>query len=276
MSAGPSLTRRELLRHAALGAAGALAAPAVLAAEKSPYGPFKMSIQSYSLRGYNLDTALQKTKELGLHYWESFTGHVPLTTDPAQIAALQAKFKAADVRMLAHGVNGFGADKAKNRAIFEAARAMGIQTLSADPEPVSFDNLDELVDEFKINVAIHNHGPGARYDKIQSVVDAVKGHHARIGACVDCGHFLRSRENPVQAIELLGKRVYGVHLKDVKDATRFTILGQGDLDTVGVLKALKALKYNQLVSLEYEENPQNPMADIEACLAAVRAAVQKV
>jgi hypothetical protein len=30
------------------------------------------------------------------------------------------------------------------------------------------------------------------------------------------------------------------------------------------------------VALEYEESEQNPLADVELCLAAVRAAVKKV
>jgi sugar phosphate isomerase/epimerase len=235
MSTIPTLSRRELLATAAAGAAATLLVRAHAA--DSPYGPFKIGLQSYTLRGYNLDQALAHTKDLGLHYWESFPSHIPLTTDSAQIAGFMEKLKGADVKMLAHGVHAFTADKAKNRSIFEAGKALGVTTLRADPAPDSFDNLEELVEEFKINIAIHNHGPGARYDKISSVVDAVKGRHKRIGACVDTGHYLRSRESPVAAIKALGKRVYGCHLKDVKDANTFTILGKGDLDVLGVMKA---------------------------------------
>jgi sugar phosphate isomerase/epimerase len=271
-------TRRELLQRAALGA-GLAAVPSLLQAAQAdaPYGPFKLGLQSYSLRGYkSLDEALEQTKALGVHYWEAYSAHVPLTTDPAQVSTLLGKLKAADVKLLAHGVTGFGADAAANRRVFECAKALGIRTISADPTPQSFDNLETLVDEFKINIAIHNHGPGARYDKLQQVVDAVKGRHKRIGACADLGHFLRSGENPVKVIETLGERVHGVHLKDVKGGTQFTILGQGDMDVVGVLKALRAIKFNEVVALEYEENPENPIADIRQCLDAVKAAVQKI
>lgn len=269
-------SRRDLLRGAAAGALGLAAAPLLSAADK-PYGPFKMGLQSYSLRGYtSLDQALEQTRNLGLHYWESFSAHVPLTTDPAKAAELLAKLKAADVRMLAHGVSGFGDNKEANRNVFVAAKLLGVETISADPAPNSFDQLEALVDEFKINIAIHNHGPGSRYDKLQQVVDAVKGRHKRIGACADLGHFLRSSEDPVKVIETLGDRIYGVHLKDVKDTKTFTILGKGDMDVVGVLRALKALKFKHVVALEYEENPANPIADIQECLATVRNAVRKI
>jgi len=271
-------TRRELLRRSALGA-GLAAVPSLLQAAQAdaPYGPFKLGLQSYSLRGYkSLDAALEQSKALGVHYWEAYAAHVPLTTDPAQVATILGKLKAADVKLMAHGVTGFGADAAANRRVFECAKALGIRTISADPTPQSFDNLETLVDEFKINIGIHNHGPGARYDKLQQVVDAVKGRHKRIGACADLGHFLRSNENPVKVIETLGERVHGVHLKDVKGGTQFTILGQGDMDLVGVLKALRTLKYNEVLALEYEEHPEDPIADIRQCLDAVKTAVQKI
>jgi inosose dehydratase len=282
MSNRETLSRRELLRRSAAAGAAvtpllALAASHRAQAADSPYGPFKMGIQSYSLRGYRaLEQALGQTQKLGLRYWEAWDGHLPATTDPQQIAQAQELLKAHDVTVLAYGVVGFGGDAAANRRRFEAAKAMGIPTLSADPAPQAFDQLEQLVEEFQINIAIHNHGPGSRWDKIQQVADAVKGRHKRIGACVDTGHFLRSGENPVRAVEVLGERVYGCHLKDVKDGRTFTILGQGDMDTVGVLKALRAAKFNDVLALEYEENPMDPIADLQACLATVRSAVQKL
>jgi sugar phosphate isomerase/epimerase len=96
----------------------------------------------------------------------------------------------------------------------------------------------------------------------------------RIGACADLGHFLRSKEESVKVIETLGDRVHGVHLKDVKDAKTFTILGKGDMDLPGVLRALRKINYREVLALEYEENPENPIGDIEQCLAAVRTALQ--
>jgi inosose dehydratase len=274
MSTNSLFNRRQVLAGAVAGVGAALLGRAE--AKDSPYGPFKMGIQSYTLRGYDLDHAIAHSQELGLHYWESFPSHIPLTKDPAQVEMLLGKLKAADIKMTAHGVHGFGKDAAANRNIFECAKALGVTTLSADPAPEAFDNLEQLVEEFKINIAIHNHGPGARYDKISSVVNAVKGRHKRIGACVDCGHYLRSKESPVAAIEALGERVYGCHLKDVKDATQFTIIGKGDLDIPGVLRALNKLKYKEIVALEYEEHPEDPMADLRESYAAVRAAVEKI
>jgi sugar phosphate isomerase/epimerase len=275
------MTRRRFIQSTLVGVSIApMAGFTDVAQDANPYGGFKMGIQSYSLRHFNTDEALAKTKELGLTYWESFSKHFPVTDDTARINGYKKKLNDAGIKLIAYGVQGFGKNTDANRKEFEFAKAMGIPVISADPAPESFDNLDKLVEEFGIHIAIHNHGPGSRYDTIESVTRAIQNHHERIGACVDTGHYLRSDVNPVAAIEAFGNRTYGVHLKDVKalpgGKKQFTILGQGDLDVVGCLKALKKLKFEHCMSLEYEENEQNPMADIKQCLAAVREGIKKV
>jgi inosose dehydratase len=277
-----NVTRRRFIQTSVLSAslAGPLSRLTRSADDANPYGGFKMGIQSYSLRHFDTDEALAKTKELGLTYWESFNKHFPVSDSSAKIADYKKKLADAGIKLIAYGVQGFGKDTDANRKEFEFAKAMGIAVISADPAPEAFDNLDKLVEEYRINIAIHNHGPGSRYDKIESVTRAIQNHHERIGACVDTGHYLRSDVNPVAAIEAFGARTYGVHLKDVKKLPdgkkKFAILGQGDLDVVGCLKLLKKLKFEHCMSLEYEENEQNPIADIQQCLEAVRAAVKKV
>lgn len=274
-----AVSRRAFLQAGAVGAAAILGRglPSV-AAEADPYHGFKMGIQSYSLRGFKVEKALEESKKLGLHYWESTPGHFPITTVPKQIAEELELLKGTDIKLLAYGVLSFDSNETKAREYFDFAKGMGIETLSANPkkDKATFDLLDKLVEEYKINIAIHNHGPKALYDKISDVVEMVKDRHPRVGACVDTGHYLRSKENPVEAIERLKERVYGVHLKDVKNAQHFTILGEGDLDVVGCLKALKRLNYKHGLSLEYEENMENPVSDIEACLRNVRKAFEQI
>jgi sugar phosphate isomerase/epimerase len=281
-------TRRGFL-GAGCAAAGALALGAGAQAagqgtqvDLGPYHPFKMGLQSYSLRGYtrdgkaDLQKALAVTKELGLRFWESYRDHLPMSSDAATLAAYKRDLEAQGVTLLGYGVVQLRRDVAANRKIFEFARAMGLQYVSASPQPGSFDDLDRLVEEFDVAIGIHNHGPGDRYEKIDTIAQAIKDHHPKIGCCIDAGHFLRSREDPVHAVEVFGKRVYGVHLKDVKDARTFTILGQGDLRTVDFLKALARNNYSYCLAIEYEEKPQDPLDDIKTCLAETRQAIAEV
>jgi inosose dehydratase len=255
-------------------------------AQSDPYGGFKMGLQSYSLRGFDTPTALEHTRKLGLSYWEAYPGHIPLSTVPKHVEEQKALLEEHQVRLMGYGVIGFDANENKAREAFDFAQAMGIAAISANPRKDSrtFDLLDKLVAEYDIPIAIHNHGPGALYDKFDDVIEMVKDRHPKIGACVDTGHYLRSDEDPVEGLEKLGARVFGVHLKDVKTIAQpdgksrklFTILGEGDLDVVGCLRVLRKLNYQNILSLEYEENPKNPLSDIEVCLKTVREAVAKL
>ena len=272
------LTRRQALA-AGLAAAGALAlgqAPgrARAADGASGYGPFRVGIQSYSLRGYDTHEALHKSEDLGLHFWESFPKHFP--PDPAKAAEYRSEAKEHGVTVVGYGVIAFTKDHEANRKAFEFGKAMGVEYLSAAPSEDSFDSLDKLVEEYGIAVGIHNHGPGDHFAKIDTIAAAIKDHHEKIGCCIDTGHFLRSKEDPVRAAEVFGKRIYGVHLKDVKNTDTFTILGKGDLRLVEFLKTLAKLGYKHNLALEYEEHESDPITDIQACLSALKKAVAEV
>ena len=222
-----------------------------------------MGLQSYSLRGLRTDgqtdlaKAITATKELGLHYWESYTAHVPMD-DPKRRDDAKKALSEAGITLAAYGVVHMGTDSEANRRIFEFAKTLGLEYLSADIDPGAFDSVDKLVEEFGVGVGIHNHGPGHRYAKIEKILEAIKNHHQKIGCCIDTGHFLRSRIDPVDAAEAFAGRTYGVHLKDVKDATTFTVLGKGDLRTVDFLKVLARNKYKYCVAIEYEEKRRKP------------------
>lgn len=283
-----SIGRRDFLRTSGALLSTVWAARQLTAADAAdPYGGFKAGLQSYSLRTYDVETALQHTQKLGVHYWEAFPKHLPLSTVPAEVEKQKELLNRYGVTLVAYGVVPFSTDETSARRMFDFAAAMGLKSISANPkkEAATFDLLDKLVEEYRIPIAIHNHGPKAEYNKISDVEQWTKDRHALIGACVDTGHYLRSDENPVDAIERLGPRVFGVHLKDVRTVKNadgksaekvMTVLGEGDLDIVGCLRALKKLNYQRSLSLEYEENAQNPLSDIETCLANLRAAVAKV
>ena len=237
-----------------------------------------LGIQLYSLRGYPVDEALQHAKDLGFKYVEFYGGMFPTNADPVAIAGMKKKVADLGLTISAHGVNKFGGDPAANRKVFEFAQAVGIPTITADPSPEAFESLDRLVKEFDIRIAIHNHGPTYRYDKVIDVLHAIEGHDDRIGACADLGHFIRSGERPTEVIRLLKGRLYGIHLKDFKEMqekTQGVILGRGQLDVPAVFAALKQVGFPSTgaLSLEYEEHPDNPLADIRECMQVARDAM---
>jgi sugar phosphate isomerase/epimerase len=283
-----SLSRRRFLALSAAAAAGAtwFDAPRILAAAnladpKDPFGGLPVGVQSYSLRNFNTEEAIRHLQGMGVHYAEFYSKHLDPKADDARIAEVQRLLKAADIKLAGHGVHGFSKDHEANKRLFDFAKKIGVRVITADPSPDSFESLDKLVAEYDIRIAIHNHGPGHRYDKLDSVVKAIEGHDKRVGACVDCGHYLRSGEDPVTCVLTLGERVYGVHIKDEKETntprSANVVIGKGHLDVVGLFKALRQVKFpaDGALSLEYEANPQNPIDDMKACLEVAKEAIAK-
>jgi sugar phosphate isomerase/epimerase len=272
-------------RRKFLGAAvGAVAfGPRLVRAADEPYkkyGGFNMGMQSYTLRNFKVDQALDEIKNLGLHSVEFTDGHFSSKSSDADIEAMKSKTASLGIQMMGHGVNPFTKDHEANRRWFEFAKKAGIRNLSADPTEEAFESLDKLCEEYKIRIAIHNHGPNARYSKVTDVLSAIKGHHPLIGACADLGHYIRSAEDPVRVINLLEGRLFGIHLKDFaeqKAKTKGVILGKGHLDVVGVFRALRKVNFpaDGCLSLEYEENPQDPLPDVKECLAVASEGAMK-
>jgi sugar phosphate isomerase/epimerase len=182
------------------------------------------------------------------------------------------------VKPIAFGVQAFTKDNDANKKLFDFGAALGIQAFSADPNPDSLDSLDKLCDEYKINIAIHPHGPVGkgmhRWRDAEMIMKAVKDHSPRIGTCLDTGHLIRAAQldiklDPVEQIKIMGARNFGLHLKD-HDNKKKVDVPYGDpagvLDVVGVLKALKEVKFNGYISLEYEANANNPSPDVKKCV----------
>ena len=63
--------------------------------------------------------------------------------------------------------------------------------------------------------------------------------------------------DPVQAIRRIGQRAIAVHIKDVDAAGENTIVGRGTIDEPGVFAALRDVKFQGLMVLEYEGDMDN-------------------
>jgi inosose dehydratase len=291
MELQPGLTRRRFLGAGAGAALGVTALSALDAAQKNnnAFGGFTLGVQSYSFRNFNLNQAVDRIQKLGLHYVEFFNAHVPVHSSDAQIKAVKNLAREHRITPIAFGVERFTKDHNRNRRLFEFARKLGIRYLSADPDPDSFDSLDRLVDEFKIAIAIHPHGPVGpkqlhRWYSAEVILKAVRNHHRLIGTCLDTGHLIRSaqppfnrRLDPAAQIREMGARNFGIHLKDHDNKRRTDVVfGRGALDVPAVLRALREVKFQGYISIEYEANPQNPSPDMEACVKVFQESVRKL
>jgi sugar phosphate isomerase/epimerase len=279
-----SETRRRFLQTSA---AATLGLAGLRAEDKNdPFGGFILGVQTYCFRKFDTEQALKRTKDLGLHYVEFYQKHAPLDSTPAQIRALLRLCGDYGIKPIAFGVHAFTNKHDANKKVFEFAKELGLKTLSADPNPDSFDSLDKLVDEYKISIGIHPHGPTGSGNRLhhwysaEVILAAVKDHHPLIGSCLDTGHLIRAaqlgkRLDPAAQIRIMGPRNFGLHLKDHDNQHKTDVIyGMGVLDVPGVLKALKDVQFKGYISIEYEAHEDDPSPDMQACLGVFKDAVR--
>jgi sugar phosphate isomerase/epimerase len=294
MTAHP-LNRRAFLGATAATAAGLLATGTTSAADD--FAGFNVGVQSYTFRNFNLEQMLKKTKELGLKYAEFFPNHIPTNSTPEKLKSILALCKEYDVTPVGFGVSGFGPNHDANKKLFDFGKAIGVKYLSADPQPdkpggtefdKTFDSLDKLCEEYKIEIAIHPHGPQGKgrhhWWSAEIIMKAVKDHNKLIGSCLDTGHLIRMDQlgeklDPAEQVKVMGDRNFAMHLKD-HDNKKKTDVPFGDpagaLNVAAVLKALKAVKFTGYVNIEYEANPDDPSPDVKKCVAVLRETASKL
>ncbi|MFO0691860.1 MAG: sugar phosphate isomerase/epimerase [Myxococcota bacterium] len=266
----------------ALRAAGAVAG--------DPARAFDIGLQSFTLRRFAFEPMLDVLVSLGVRkvelipelgvFFYRFGSHFPVTDDPAEIDRVRAAMAKRGLQISASGVHSIP-DEAEARRLFDFAERAGIPLLTISPDDGALDAIDRLCRERPgIRVGIHNHGPWTRYDTIADVEASLAGRAPNFGACVDTGHFIRSGEDPVEALRRLGARVHGVHLKDHVEAGFFAsgcLLGEGRLDLVACFRALREIGFRPdgALSLELERDGDTLLEDVKTCLrSAERAAAE--
>jgi sugar phosphate isomerase/epimerase len=298
MAHPPALTRREVLKAAALGAlalpllkpslwsaevSSAPAAPPIPAGAADPRSSddyehgLRLGIASYSTRMMTLDETIAvlhvlRVKNVGLvkaHCdWER------ATVDECR--AVGAKLRATGVSLTGSGVTTLPNDETKLRKAFENVRAAGMATMVCKPEIAALPLVEKLVKEYDQKIAIHNHGPeDGVYPTPASVFDAIKSLDSRIGLCIDIGHAARAGADPVASIRQYAPRLYDLHMKDSiaivgakKDIP--TEVGTGRIDIRGVLTALRQINYAGVVAFEYEKLATNPVTGLAESVGYVR------
>lgn len=274
------LSRRRFLATGAMatGAAWLATDPQTALTEKphetDQYGGFRVGLQSNVLNAYSpeLEPMLANIAQLGLGWVEFARWHYPVTRDAERMAAVQTLLSQHNLKMEAYFLGDIPAEAAELRQAFEFARDHKVSVLVGQPTPEAFPLLDSLVKEFDIKVAVHNYGPGHRYDRIDDLVNAVEPWDSRIGSCLDTGHAMRAGEVPLDAVRRLGARLYGLHLREHTVVQRDpqppeSILGEGGLQLEAFCRALREIKFDGPMTIEVYYNPQQPMEVLRRCLA---------
>jgi sugar phosphate isomerase/epimerase len=275
--------RRKFLKRVGVTAAGIMPifamSPSIPAADTTSKGAphaeklgWRLGCQAWTFNRFTLFEAIDKTAELGLKYIEAFPHGQKLS--PTNSAIFGPKMSAdhrqevkkhlADkgVTLVNMGVGPY------DKEAFDFAKDMGIETLVSEPKFGDFDAIDKLCEEYKINVALHDHPKPSPYWNPDTVLKVTKDHSKRIGACCDTGHWMRSDLNPVECLRKLEGRIISFHLKDLNEfgpKAHDVPWGTGRGDVKGMLTEVKRQGIKPVFSMEYEH--KFTMPELAECVA---------
>ncbi len=268
-----SFSRRQIIKTGFLAAIGssfirrAGAASVMYEAETvnddTEWQNFKVGIASYTFRKMSLEDTIKALIRLNLHYISIKDFHLPLSSSIAERQAAMQKLKEAGITALSCGNITMENDENNIRQAFQYAKDCNMPAIVCSPHPASMPILNKMVKEYDIKLAIHNHGPeDKRFPSPYDVMKAVQGFDKRIGLCIDVGHTARAKVDPAEAILKCKERLYDLHFKDISSTEpdgSTIVAGRGVLDLPSIVHSLKKIRYDRLVSIEFEGWENDPL-----------------
>lgn len=235
-------------------------APCARAAESEP----KIGLQSWTCRNMTLDQVVDFAAEHHLKYLQLTSKHIDPNGPAEESLRKKAMIEARGLVFYTFGVMRPTVNKEENRKLFEFARLMGIKLIIVEPQDLAaWDNLEELVKEYDIRLAIHNHGRGTVYGDPATVKAVLDRRDPRIGVCLDIGHVTGAGYDVAEVFRRYGAdRVYDLHLKDKrvekaadgKDVIIDVEIGAGAANYTGLFSELKKAHWDGVMAIE-TDNP---------------------
>jgi len=260
-----------------LAAVAALAMPARSDAQgiegKRGSDDFNIGIAGYTYRKFDIDKTLTMVQSLGIKYLSVKNWWLPLDATVEQMDAFKAK-------CAEYGVEGYTLGpiymKSKEQVddTFAYAQRYGAKMFIGVPNYDLLPYVIEKVKETGIKVAIHTHGPdGAAFPDIRTVVELVKDPSLGVGCCMDLGHTFRSGYDVAKDIKKYGKWIYDIHIKDETAPSKqgkTWEMGRGVMDFKPIVKALRKIGYQGVISLEFEKNGNDPHPGVAESIGYLR------
>lgn len=243
------------------------------AAETGP----RLGLQTWTCRNMTFDQIVEFAVRHHLKYVQ-FTGAM---LDPAapreELLRKKAVLEQKGIVPYTMGVMATSRDKEENRPLFELARLMGMKFIVVEPKELAqWDNLEALVKEYDIGLAIHNHGTGTVYGDPATVKKVLAGRDPRIGVCLDVGWVTAAGFDAAKVFQDYGAaRVFDLHFKDKKlevsggkTVPIDTEPGQGDANYQGLFAAIRRTGWSGVMAIEtdskaFAQDP-NPLVDAAA------------
>ena len=240
-----------------------------------------IAVQSYCFRGLKTNAEVAETaSECGFNNIELCGVHADFE-DPATFDTVIDTYRDRGIEVVSIGVQHFANDKVRERHFFEFAGLCGAKCISTDfaidSVPTAYRTVEELAEEFGINIAIHNHGGPHWLGSANALHNVFAKTSPRIGLCLDTAWALDAREDPVAMARDFADRLYSIHIKDfVFDRAgkpSDVVAGRGNLDIAALVDVLRQTDFNGPLIIEYEGDVENPAPALKQCNAALKDAL---
>jgi L-ribulose-5-phosphate 3-epimerase len=226
----------------------------------------KYGVQTWTLRNLNFNQVVEFCAKHQIKYVQLIPDHLGLNQSKEEWQKKKDALEKAGLVAYTFGVAGTSLNKEENRKLFEAAKFFGMKLIVVEPGDFKiFDSLEELVKEYDIKIAIHNHGIKSTYGNPATVKNIIKHRDPRIGVCLDTGWIASARFDPAKIFKEYDGRVFDIHLKDKKvnptasgDVATDTFLGEGDANLKALFKVLKESNYQCVMAVETDNNLKDP------------------
>jgi sugar phosphate isomerase/epimerase len=290
--ASPPNMRLTVLRYVLIAAVVAVLPFSRSASAKSKdsgSGP-KLGLQTWTCRNMNFDQVVEFAVKHGITHLELIKAHLDPAAPKEEILRKKAILDQKGLVAYSFGVNATTMDKEKNRPLFEFARLMGMKLIIIEPKNLDeFNNLEELVKEYDIKLAIHNHGTGTVYGDPATVKKVLSSRDRRIGVCLDVGWVTAAGFDAAAVFKDYGAdRVFDMHFKDKivetaadgKKTPVDTEIGKGKANYAGLFAEIKKSKWSGVMAIEtdhkgFAEDPNRLVAEAKTFFAASTAEKKK-
>lgn len=252
-----ALSLRRFLFSTVAAAAVALASvSSTQAADKA--GP-KLGIQTWTCRNMTFDQVVEFAVKHDIKYLEMISKHIDPNSTKEDWAKKKAVLDEKGLVCYTFGVAGTSMKKEENRKLFEMAKFLGCKLIVVEPkEQAIWDNLEELVKEYDIKLAIHNHNKSSTYGDPATVKKLLDSRDKRIGVCMDVGWITAAGFDAAEVFKGYNGRVYDMHLKDKKieksvDGKEILLdveVGTGVANYKGLFAEMKKEKWDGVMSIE--------------------------
>jgi len=248
-------------------------------ASSLPAYQMKVGIQTWTLRNMDFDQVVDFCVQHKIKYVQMIAKHMDPAAPLAETKRKKAILANHGLKCYTFGVAATSMNKEENRKLFEFAKVMGIKFIVVEPKNMAeWDNLEDLVKEYDIKLAIHNHGISSVYGNPATVKKILDERDSRIGVCLDVGHVTGAGFDPATVFHQYKGRVFDIHLKDKKvekvDGKENILdvkIGTGQANYPSLFNVLSRTKWKGVLAIETDNDSfaKEPSEYVDAAIKFV-------